>query len=110
MPLSMLFGPEALAYRLQDSAAVVAICDQSALPHLNEVRAQCPTLRAVLVVGQADARADLAQAATHEGFQQLGWQPALVDASPVFACADTGRRACRADLHQRHHRQPQRAG
>lgn len=53
MPLSMLFGPEALAYRLQDSAAVVAICDQSALPHLNEVRAQCPTLRAVLVVGAA---------------------------------------------------------
>ena len=89
MPLSMLFGPEALAYRLQDSAAVVAICDQSALPHLNEVRAQCPTLRAVLVVGQADARADLAQAATHEGFQQLGWQPALAAASPVFACADT---------------------
>jgi acetyl-CoA synthetase len=27
MPLSMLFGPEALEFRLQDSEAVVAICD-----------------------------------------------------------------------------------
>ncbi|NDF45832.1 MAG: AMP-binding protein, partial [Betaproteobacteria bacterium] len=29
MPLSMLFGPEALAYRLQDSEAVVAIVDEA---------------------------------------------------------------------------------
>ncbi len=28
MPLSMLFGPEALEYRLQDSEAVVALCDE----------------------------------------------------------------------------------
>ena len=29
MPLSMLFGPEALEYRLQDSEAVLAICDEA---------------------------------------------------------------------------------
>jgi acetyl-CoA synthetase len=29
MPLSILFGPEALEYRLQDSEAVLAICDES---------------------------------------------------------------------------------
>ena len=33
MPLSMLFGPEALEYRLQDSEAVVAICDDGVLHH-----------------------------------------------------------------------------
>ena len=29
MPLSILFGPEALEYRLQDSEAVLAICDEA---------------------------------------------------------------------------------
>ena len=32
MPLSMLFGPEALEYRLQDSEAVVAIVDPAPSP------------------------------------------------------------------------------
>ena len=31
MPLSMLFGPDALEYRLQDSDAAVAICDESSI-------------------------------------------------------------------------------
>jgi acetyl-CoA synthetase len=38
MPLSMLFGPEALEYRLQDSEAVVAICDGQAIASPNAVR------------------------------------------------------------------------
>ena len=33
LPLSMLFGPEALEHRLTDSGAVVAICDEGALLH-----------------------------------------------------------------------------
>jgi len=76
MPLSMLFGPEAMEYRLQDSAAVVAICDQAGLAHLNEVRARCPALRAVLVVGTP-------------GAGELGWVEALAAASPQFECVDT---------------------
>ncbi len=44
MPLSLLFGPDALEYRLQDSAAVVAIIDPSALPAIESVRASCPAL------------------------------------------------------------------
>jgi acetyl-CoA synthetase len=51
MPLSLLFGPEALAYRLQHSAATVAIVDDSALPAIESVRANCPDLTQVLVVG-----------------------------------------------------------
>jgi acetyl-CoA synthetase len=57
MPLSMLFGPEALEYRLQDSEAVVAIADESSMASLQQVRADCPSLRTVVAVG--DARADV---------------------------------------------------
>ena len=57
MPLSMLFGPEALAYRLADSAAVLAIADAAALPGLQQARAECPALRQVMAVGPAQAGA-----------------------------------------------------
>ena len=59
MPLSMLFGPEALEYRLQDSEAVVAICDESSVANLAQVRGQCPALRQLVGVGTADAAIDL---------------------------------------------------
>jgi len=63
MPLSMLFGPEALAYRLQDSAAVAAIADESAIVSLLAVRPDCPALRCVLAVGGAAGRGDIDWAA-----------------------------------------------
>ena len=55
MPLSMLFGPEALEYRLQDSEAVVAIADESSMASLQQVRAACPALCTVVAVGAAQA-------------------------------------------------------
>ena len=48
MPLSMLFGPDALAFRLHDSEAVLALCDPSALNNLEMAKPQAPQLRAVL--------------------------------------------------------------
>ncbi|MCX7232517.1 MAG: AMP-binding protein, partial [Burkholderiales bacterium] len=59
MPLSMLFGPDALDFRLQDSEAVLAICDESSIDNLLSVRGHCPQLRRVLGVGTAAAQADL---------------------------------------------------
>ena len=59
MPLSMLFGPEALQYRLHDSEATVAICDESSVASLLSVRAQCPALRTLVGLGAAALRADL---------------------------------------------------
>jgi acetyl-CoA synthetase len=79
MPLSMLFGPQALEYRLQDSEAVVAVCDDSAIANLLEVRAGCPQLRTVLGVGAAAAQADLGYAAA------LAAQPGLFEASATLA-------------------------
>ena len=58
MPLSILFGPEALAFRLQDSGAGVAIADESAMTGIQSVRAECPALRSVLAVGGAEGQGD----------------------------------------------------
>ncbi|MEP6791946.1 MAG: AMP-binding protein, partial [Ramlibacter sp.] len=77
MPLSMLFGPEALEYRLQDSEAVAAICDESSMTSLHAVRAQCPALRKVIGVGAAVDDADLA------------WDAALAAQSASFTAVDT---------------------
>ena len=63
MPLSMLFGPEALAYRLQDSAAVVAIADETSIANLRAVRGDCPALRTVIAAGGAAGQGDVDWAA-----------------------------------------------
>ena len=59
MPLSMLFGPEALEFRLQDSDTAVAICDESSIANVLSIRTTCPKLRHVLGVDGAAAQADL---------------------------------------------------
>ncbi|HEY6087537.1 MAG TPA: AMP-binding protein [Burkholderiaceae bacterium] len=59
MPLSMLFGPDALAYRLRDSEAGLAIVDESAIDALLAARAECPALRRIVAVGEARGRGDL---------------------------------------------------
>ena len=59
MPLSMLFGPDALSFRIQDSQARVAIADESAWAALQEARKDCPGLRTVIGVGRAAAEGDL---------------------------------------------------
>ena len=70
MPLSMLFGPEALEYRLQDSDAVLAICDESSIASLKAIRGHCPALRTVLAAGAARGQGDLdyeSALAAHKG-------------------------------------------
>src|SRR5574342_505510 len=77
MPLSVLFGPEALEYRLRDSEAVAALVDPASLPNLAEIRAGLPLLR--LVIGIAGARETWAQP----------WETLLEQASPSFSPVDT---------------------
>ena len=59
VPLSVLFGPDALAYRLQDSGAVVAMVDESAIANMRAVRADCPALHTLLVAGTAAGQGDV---------------------------------------------------
>ncbi len=78
MPLSLLFGPDALEYRIANSDAVAAVVDASALPALASVRAQCPALKHLIVVGDANAGGDV-----HE------WSTLLGSASDRFDCVTT---------------------
>ncbi|MDG5761690.1 AMP-binding protein [Natronococcus sp. A-GB1] len=50
LPLSVLFGTDALRYRLTDSEARIAVVDVSQWETIREVAPDCPDLEAVLVV------------------------------------------------------------
>jgi acetyl-CoA synthetase len=78
MPLSMLFGPEALAYRLQHSEARLAIVDESAIANLLAARPECPALRTVVAVGDAQGQA--------QGQGDADWA-ALLAQEPAFFTA-----------------------
>ena len=76
MPLSMLFGPEALQFRLHDSEAVVAICDATSLEALASVRDDCPLLRTIVGVGAS-------------GPADVHWADVLAQAPASFTPVDT---------------------
>lgn len=79
MPLSMLFGPEALEYRLNDSATRIALVDESGIANLLAARPACAALGQVVAVGAAQGQGD------------LDWSDALRNESDRFApVATTG--------------------
>ena len=78
VPLSHLFGPDALEHRLADSGAKVAIADPDTLPNLWPLRERLLAL--AHVIGVAGAR----EAGVH------AWEDLLAKASRRFECADTG--------------------
>ncbi|HEY2929020.1 acyl-CoA synthetase [Piscinibacter sp.] len=59
VPLSMLFGPDALEYRLRDSEARVAIVDETGIANLLAARGACPALETVIAVGAARGQGDI---------------------------------------------------
>lgn len=93
-PLSMLFGPEALAYRLRDSGAALAIVEAGALPAVREARAECPALRQLLIVG--DVAVDVIGELTPDpqqsafGEAEFGWMAALQAEDARFSARDNG--------------------
>ncbi|WP_440008390.1 acyl-CoA synthetase [Halomicrococcus sp. SG-WS-1] len=58
LPLSVLFGPDALRYRLADSESRVVVADESMLDTVREVRGECPDLEHVVAVGADDTPDD----------------------------------------------------
>jgi acetyl-CoA synthetase len=78
MPLSVLFGPDALEYRLQNSETIAALVDPASLPNLAQIRDRLPHLK--LVVGVAGARESWTQS----------WEALLEKASGHFTPVDTG--------------------
>ena len=77
MPLSILFGPEALQYRIDNSETSVAIDDATGLANLQPIRRELPSLRHVIAVGGA----------RESGV--TGWDDLLGQASSGFACVST---------------------
>jgi acetyl-CoA synthetase len=77
VPLSFLFGPDALEYRLENSETKVAICDPASLPNLVPVRDKLPRLTHVL--GVAGARASWTE----------DWSAILAKASDGFSAVTT---------------------
>ena len=82
MPLSLLFGAEALEYRLRDSGAVMAIVACEALPALRQAKPRCEALRRVIVVGEcgADVSPEL---------EEVGWIDALQAEEARFKPTET---------------------
>ncbi len=72
VPLSFLFGPEALEYRLADSGARAALVDPATLVNLEPVRSRLPDLRHVIGVDGA------------RGEGVLDWDDTLQRAAPEF--------------------------
>ena len=72
MPLSMLFGPDALAYRITHGGARVAIVDEGTVDNVQTARPDCPGLACVIAAGGAAGRGD------------VDWQALLEAAAPAF--------------------------
>ncbi len=79
LPIAILFGPDALSYRLQNSGAKALITDAQGLAKLAEVRSEVPELACVLSVdGAGDGAVALADALAR----------ASADFTPVDTAAD----------------------
>jgi acetyl-CoA synthetase len=78
VPLSFQFGPEALEYRIANSAAKVAIADAATLANLEPIRARLASL--AHVIGVAGAR----------GAGTLQWEATLARAASTFTPVETG--------------------
>jgi acetyl-CoA synthetase len=77
VPLSFLFGPEALEYRLADSGSKAAVVDPATLANLEALRGKLPAL--AHVIGTAGAR----------GAGVAGWDETLAKASRHFDIVPT---------------------
>ncbi|MCC7347791.1 MAG: acyl-CoA synthetase [Variibacter sp.] len=75
VPLFLLFGEEALAYRLADCGAAALVTDQDGLAKLAAIRDRLPDLRCVLAIGGGDA---------------LDLHAAMARAKDSHACVATG--------------------
>ncbi len=75
-PTSVLFGPDAIVYRLNDSGAKALVTDCANYPKVEEARAECPSLEHVFVVdGEPDGTTNF-------------WA-AIKDADETFTNVDT---------------------
>ncbi len=58
LPLSVLFGDDALLYRLQDSGSCLVVCTAEKAAQLVQLRGQLPNLKSILVVDAESVERD----------------------------------------------------
>ncbi len=75
-PMSVLFGPDALQYRLQDSGAMIAIADPASLQSIRQIRPTCPQLKRVIAIDDY-------------GRDRPTWETAMRSASDQFTAVGT---------------------
>lgn len=71
MPLSVLFGPDALEFRLQHGQAKLALVDRASHDKLAGIRAKCPDLKTIVAIDC-------------DGADALDWQREMANSSPHF--------------------------
>jgi acetyl-CoA synthetase len=93
VPLFVLFGPDALEYRLKDSGARLLITDEANWPKVAEIRARLPELLGVIVVGGGgvDGTLDF-EALVARGSRRFRVRPTLAEdpALLVYTSGTTG--------------------
>lgn len=85
MPLSMLFGPDALEYRLRDSAAVLAIVDAPVAAAVLGLAESCPDLKTLVTVGTPT----VSDASDLPPLQCVAWRTLMSGSDPVPPVAET---------------------
>jgi acetyl-CoA synthetase len=83
MPLSMLFGPDALEYRINDSGTHLALVDETGIANVLEARPLCPQLAMLVAVGGAEGQGDADWSALLDA---AGAAPAPIDTAAEDAC------------------------
>ena len=83
VPLTVLFGPDALAYRLTHADCKVVICDETSLANVLGIRAQLPNLQYVIACAGADPGSGNAKAAV------ISWNELCAGGTPLTPVAAT---------------------
>ena len=82
LPISKLFGPDALLYRLTNSAAKVVMLEPESLEKIDPIRGQLPDLKHVIVAGGKGGSG-------HQPLGQVGFDDLLGKASEEFTMSKT---------------------
>ena len=90
LPLSTLFGAEALQSRLHDGGARVALVDDGSTATIAALRGECPALKTVIGTGADTSRCDVAWAAALAGAEPFGEIVATRADDPAFLIYTSG--------------------
>ena len=93
VPLTVLFGPDALEYRLKDSAASAVVVDPSVRENIEAVRDACPDLDHVIELGAStagDAHAFEALVSDHEPGMEIYESTPETPSAIMYTSGSTG--------------------